>query len=120
MINTLRKRRGDEGFTLIELLIVIVILGILAAVVVISVSGITDRGGKSACQASRTSVLTAGEAFYAQNGTYPANAAALVPTFLNPAGATVAVNTVSSTSGGWSLTYTPGAVGTPQAITACP
>ena len=105
MINTLRKRRGDEGFTLIELLIVIVILGILAAVVVISVSGITDRGTSSACEASRTSVLTAGEAYYAQNGTRPADAAALVPAFLNAAGATITVNAIAGS--GWNLTYVP-------------
>jgi prepilin-type N-terminal cleavage/methylation domain-containing protein len=45
-------KRKDEGFTLIELLIVIVILGILAAVVVFAVNGITDRGEKSACKAT--------------------------------------------------------------------
>src|SRR4051794_34615071 len=39
--NALRRRReaNQEGFTLIELLIVIVILGILAAVVVFAISG---------------------------------------------------------------------------------
>ena len=39
-----KKRAGEGGFTLIELLIVIVILGILAAIVVFAVGGITDRG----------------------------------------------------------------------------
>lgn len=118
MLHMLRKRRADEGFTLIELLIVIVILGVLAAVVVISVAGITDRGRTSACNASRTSVLTAGEAYYAQIGSRPADAAALVPNYLNPAGATIAANAISGGSGSnaWSLTYTPAT----NTITACP
>ena len=58
---------ADEGFTLIELLIVIVILGILAAVVVFSVAGVNDQGQKSACQSDVATVTTAGEAYLAQN-----------------------------------------------------
>lgn len=69
-IDRARARRSDAGFTLIELLIVIVILGILAAIVVFSVSGITDRGAKSACEAEVSTVQTAEEADYAQNGHY--------------------------------------------------
>ncbi|MGN6781172.1 MAG: type II secretion system protein [Marmoricola sp.] len=65
------RRSGQAGFTLIELLIVIVILGVLAGIVVFSVSGITDRGTKAACQADVSTVTTAVEAYYAQNGSYP-------------------------------------------------
>jgi general secretion pathway protein G len=64
------RRNGEQGFTLIELLIVIVILGILAAIVVFAVSGITDRGKTSACKADVETVTTASEAFYAQNASY--------------------------------------------------
>ena len=60
-----RRTKADDGFTLIELLIVIVILGILAAIVVFSVKGITDKGTKSACKADVETVTVAEEAFYA-------------------------------------------------------
>jgi general secretion pathway protein G len=70
-------RENESGFTLIELLIVIVILGVLSGIVVLSVSGITDRGKTSACNASVKAVQVAGEAYYAKNGSYPTTAAAL-------------------------------------------
>lgn len=65
-----RARRSDEGFTLIELLIVIVILGILAAIVVLSVSGITSRGKQAACKSDVETVTVASEAYYAKFGSY--------------------------------------------------
>jgi general secretion pathway protein G len=85
------RRRDEAGFTLIELLMVIVILGILAAVVVFSVRGINDRGETSACKANVATAETAVEAYYAKNGNYPANLAAAVPDFLHsdPSAATV-------------------------------
>lgn len=77
MLNKLNKRlaetraNGQSGFTLIELLIVIVILGILAAVVVFAVQGITDRGNTAACKSNVSTINTAVEAYYAKTGNYP-------------------------------------------------
>ena len=65
-----KKRAGEGGFTLVELLVVIVILGILAAIVVFAVGGITDKGQTSACKADKSSLETAEEAYFAsQRGT---------------------------------------------------
>lgn len=75
-------KKNDEGFTLIELLIVIVILGILATVVVFAVGGITNRGKQSACDADRSTIEVAVEAYNAQYGNYPASQADLVPAFM--------------------------------------
>jgi general secretion pathway protein G len=61
-------RRRDRGFTLVELLIVIVILGVLAAVTVFAVRGVTDRGEVSACAADKNTIQVAVEAYHAQNG----------------------------------------------------
>jgi general secretion pathway protein G len=78
-------RENESGFTLIELLIVIVILGVLAGVVVFSVSGISSRGKAEACKATVKTVQVAGEAYYAKNSAYAATAAILQTTgFLQP------------------------------------
>ena len=102
MMARLRRMQADDGFTLIELLIVIVILGILAAVVVFAVSGISNKGTSAACQADKNSVASAAEAYYAQNGSYPASISQLVPGFLHstPAGPPTSTYTVTlGTSG---------------------
>lgn len=59
------KNSLQKGFTLVELLVVIVILGILAAVVVFAVNGINDRGNDSACKTDAQTVRTAIEAYRA-------------------------------------------------------
>ena len=72
--NKRRRIEGgsDEGFTLVELLIVIFVLGVLAAVVIFALGGITSKGVVSACQADGATVLTAVAAFDQQNPTLTA------------------------------------------------
>jgi general secretion pathway protein G len=59
--------RSESGFTLIELLIVIVVLGILAAVVVFALGGVTGQSAVAACRADAKSVATGGAAFQTDN-----------------------------------------------------
>lgn len=67
-----RRESGDEGgFTLIELLIVVVILGILAAIVVFAVQNLSSTSVQSACQSNFKTVETAVEAYKAQMANYP-------------------------------------------------
>jgi prepilin-type N-terminal cleavage/methylation domain-containing protein len=72
----------DRGFTLVELLVVIVILGVLAAVIVFRVGGITDTGKSNACQIEVREVNTAIQAFRAQNNAFPGTLGALSTSFL--------------------------------------
>jgi prepilin-type N-terminal cleavage/methylation domain-containing protein len=78
MENHIEETKQDKGFTLVELLIVIVILGILATVTVFAVTGITNKGKTSACQADATTIQTAEEAYSANNGNYTNSQASLV------------------------------------------
>jgi prepilin-type N-terminal cleavage/methylation domain-containing protein len=90
-----RDRSEEGGFTLIELLIVIVILGILAAIVVFAVQNLTGQSSKAACQSQYKTLETAQEAYKAQIGSY-----ATTFTQLN-ASTTVGVIGGASSAGPW-------------------
>ena len=100
-LNKLRDdHKSDKGFTLIELLIVIIILGVLAAIVVLSVSGITDKGATNACKASVETIDTAAEALIANTpGTPPAigtiTLSQLVPNYMHAVPSKVGGTTVT-------------------------
>ncbi|MFY9393237.1 MAG: type II secretion system protein, partial [Halanaerobiales bacterium] len=55
------------GFTLVELLIVIAILGILIALAVPRMSGITDGARKRAIEANKRTLVSAATMWYARN-----------------------------------------------------
>jgi prepilin-type N-terminal cleavage/methylation domain-containing protein len=66
------EERDEKGFTLIELLIAIVVVGVLTAVAIVGIAGLTDKGEKSACQASVDAAKAAQAVHYANtDGTYP-------------------------------------------------
>ena len=113
------KSLGAKGFTLIELLVVIVILGILAAVVVFAVSGIKDKGQDSACTTQASTVRTAQEAKFAQDGTYQTgDLSALVPGYLSKNPDTKLVNDNGTSTNTLNLTWGTGCTNTSKIGTA--
>lgn len=113
MLERLRNIRedGEGGFTLVELLIVIVILGVLAAIVVFSVSGVTDKGAKSSCSSNVKAIDVAAESSYAQGKTATTLGALVTNGFLHAdsnftasSGTSVDIGT---TPNKYTITYTP-------------
>src|SRR5690606_30027571 len=69
MISTLRKQKG---FTIIELLIVIVVIGILAALVITTFAGIQERARNTERETDIKAIHSQLESYYAQGAaSYP-------------------------------------------------
>ena len=114
-------RSDSRGFTLIELLIVIVIIGILAAIAIPKFANTKERAYLASMKADLRNLVTAEEAYLAEYYTYTSN---LGTTYQSSAGVTVALQDVSAS--GWAATATHtgtgracaifyGAVGSPPA-----
>lgn len=72
MIDKIKKLRNKEsGFTIVELLIVIVVIGILAAITIVSYTGITTQANNAAYQQDAASIVSVADAFYARTSAYP-------------------------------------------------
>lgn len=71
----LRGKKGQQGFTLIELLVVVTILGILAAIVTLSLVGLTTNSNVQACNSEYKTVQAALDAFMANNNVDTINGA---------------------------------------------
>jgi len=70
--NIIKHKELNGGFTIVELLVVIVVIGILAAITVVSYTGITTKANTSANKQNASSVLAASQTFYADNSYFPA------------------------------------------------
>lgn len=66
---SLKKR--SEGFTIVELLIVIIIIGILSALVIVTFTGIQQKGRNSERQTDLNAISSHIAAYHAENGSFP-------------------------------------------------
>lgn len=69
----LKNLKSEKGFTIVELLIVIVVIGILAAIVIVAYNGVQNRAKTSKSQAAASAVIKKLETYVADGptGTYP-------------------------------------------------
>ena len=72
--NNTNKLRKTSGFTIVELLIVIVVIGILAAITIVAYNGIQNRANGTAAEALAVDMVKKAEAYNAVEGTYPSAA----------------------------------------------
>lgn len=78
LCRSVHGKRAQSGFTLIELLVVVTILGVLAAIVTLSLVGLTTNAQAKACEQEYKTVQAGLDAYMANNNidTVPATGAA--------------------------------------------
>lgn len=66
-----------KGFTIVELLVVIVVIGILAAITVVSYSGISDKARAAQAKTAAYAMRDAADQYFAEKSWYPFTASEL-------------------------------------------
>lgn len=83
--------RDTKGFTLIELLIVVVIIGILAAIAIPQFASTKEKAFDAAAKSDLRNLMSAQEAHYADNQTYADALADLGTSFVASENVTVTI-----------------------------
>lgn len=102
----LKRLNKSSGFTIVELLIVIVIIGVLAALVIVAYNGIQARARDATRVTDMRNVKTAIESYYADNSSYPpANftslSSYLVPKYIK----SIPIDPINAAQGGKAYIY---------------
>ena len=91
-----------KGFTLIELLIVVVIIGILAAIAIPKFSNTKEKAYVAAMKSDLRNLVTAQESYFADFNIYGTSVAGLTGYYNASAGVTVAITATAGIS--WQAT----------------
>jgi prepilin-type N-terminal cleavage/methylation domain-containing protein len=94
--------KSRKGFTLIELLIVVVIIGILAAIAIPKFANTKNKAYITAMKSDLRNLVTAEEAFFADSSKYTATVTQLK--YQNSTGTNIA--TIAVGAGYWTATNT--------------
>jgi prepilin-type N-terminal cleavage/methylation domain-containing protein len=110
------RLRNRAGFTLVELILVIIIIGILAAIIVPKFAGQTDKAKVATTKANINSIRSAVRLWQSDNdGKLPSALSDLVPTYIRaiPEEAITPSTTVVGTldgGGGWVYDSSDGSI----------
>jgi general secretion pathway protein G len=85
MSETAPQTRRHNGFTLVELMVVIVIIGLLAAIVTINVLPLGDQGRVAKAKADIATIESALDVYKLQNMNYPSTSDGLAALLAPPA-----------------------------------
>src|SRR5919198_1412684 len=97
--------RARRGFTLIELLIVVVIIGILAAIAIPKFASTKEKAYVTAMRSDLRNMMTAQESYFSDYGTY-ATATGNLKGFSQTTGVHVAIDASVTDGAGWSASST--------------
>lgn len=89
-----------QGFTIVELLIVIVVIGVLAAITIVAYNGVQGRANDVAVQSDLHNLADQFQLFYIKNGVYPVGGTDLATLSIRVSKNSYGLNVLNGTNAG--------------------